>query len=128
MHHITEEKRKFFGYDGQQSYLVFQLMYEYLKRVFVTTNNVSTIYIHYWQSKGLSNEQIKTRNTSTSNDLAPVLEYGGKEMSLKFSGDILRKSRVTYNQGPKINIFIVYKLNTHTINTDFAFKYFYLDR
>ena len=43
-------------------------------------------------------------------------------MSLKFSGNLLRKSRVTYNHAPKINIFIVYKLNTHTINTDFALK------
>ena len=43
-------------------------------------------------------------------------------MSLKFSGNLLRKSRVTYNHAPKINFFIVYKLNTHTINTDFALK------
>ena len=46
--------KNYFGEDGRQNYLVFQLTYEYLKRVVVTANNVSTIYIHYWQSKGLS--------------------------------------------------------------------------
>ena len=61
-------------------------------------------------------------NIYISNGFAPVLEYYGKEMSLKFSGDLLRQSRVTYNHGPKINIFVVYKLNTHTISTDFALK------
>ena len=63
--------KTFFGHHGQQNYLVFQLMYEYLKRVIVTTNNISTIYVHYWQSKGLSNEQIKPPNISANNVLAP---------------------------------------------------------
>ena len=91
-------------------------MYEYLKRVTVTTNNISTKYLHNWQSKGLSNEQIKPPN------IPPILEYDGKEISLKFSGDLLKQSRVTYNHGPNVSIFIAYKLNTHTINTDFALK------
>ena len=42
---------------------------------------------------------------------------------MKFSGDLLRQSKVTYNPAPKRNIFIVYKLNTHTINTDFSLKH-----
>ena len=98
-------------------------MYEYLKRVIATANNISTIYEHSWTSKGLSNEQVKTPNTSTNNDQAPILEYDGREISLKLSGDLLKQSRVTYNHhGPKVSTFIVYKLNTHTINTDFALK------
>ena len=97
-------------------------MYEYLKRVVVTGNNISTIYIQYWLSKGLSDKQIKPPNISKSNDLAPILEYDGVETSLKFNGSLLRKSRVTYNHGSNINIFIVYKVNSHTINTDFALK------
>ena len=97
-------------------------MHEYLKRVFVTANNTSTIYVHSWTRKGLCNEQIKAPNTSTNNDQAPILEYDDREISLKFSGVLLKQSRVTYNHGPKINIFIVYKLITHTINTDFALK------
>ena len=44
------------------------------------------------------------------------------KISLKFSCGLLKESRVTYNHGPKVIIFIVYKLNTHTINTDFALK------
>ena len=86
-----------FGYDGQENYLVFQPMYKHFERVIVTANNVSNIYIHYWQSKGLSNEQIKPPNISTSNDLAPILGYDGFRMELKFNGSLLRKSRVTYN-------------------------------
>ena len=109
---------------GGQNYLVLQLMYEYLKRVIVAADNISTIYVHSWTRKGLSNEQIKTPNTSTNNDQAPILEYDGREISLKFTGDLLKQTRVTYNHGPKISIFIVYKLNTHTINTDFALKDF----
>ena len=54
--------------------------------------------------------------------MAPVLEYDGVKISLKFSGDLVRQSRVTYNPRPKISIFIVYKLNSHTINDDFALK------
>ena len=70
--------KNFFGYDGTQNYLVFQLMYEYLKRAFATVNDISTIYVHSWTSTGLSNEQIKAPNTSTNNNQAPILEYDGK--------------------------------------------------
>ena len=97
-------------------------MYEYFKRVVVAANNISTIYVHYWQSKGLSNEQIKPPNISTNNVLAPILDYESRELSLKFNGSPLRQSRMTYNHGPKVNTCIVYKLNSHTINTDFALK------
>ena len=115
-------KKYFIGSDGKQNYLVFQLMYEYLKRVIATANNISTIYVHSWTLKGVSNEQIKAPNTSTNNDHAPILEYDRIEISLKFTGDLLKQSRVTYNHGSKRSIFVVYKLNTHTINTDFALK------
>ena len=98
-------------------------MYEYLKRVIVTANNISTIYVHSCTSKGLSNEQIKAPNTSNNNDQAPILEYDGREISLKLTGDLLKQSRLTYNHGPRVIIFIVYKLNTHTINTDLALKH-----
>ena len=43
-------------------------MYECLKKVTVTTNNISTRYLHNWQSKGLSNAQIKPPN------IPPILE------------------------------------------------------
>ena len=97
-------------------------MYEYLKRVIATVNNISTIYVQSWTGEGLSNEQIKSPNTSTNNDQGLILEYDAREISLKFSADLLKQNRVTYNHGPKVSIFIVYKLNTHTINTAVALK------
>ena len=81
-------------------------MYEYLKRVIVINNNVSTIYIHSWTSKGLSNEKITAPGASNSNDQAQILEYDGREMSLKFSGDLLRQPKITYNHGPKVPILL----------------------
>ena len=95
-------------------------MYEYFKRVIVTANNISNIYIHYWQSKGLSNEQIKPPNISASNDLAPILDHNGFRIKLKFNGSLLRQSRVTYDHEASVNIFIVYELYLHTIDDDFA--------
>ena len=106
--------KNFFGHDGTHNYLVFQLMYEYLKRVIATVNNISTVYVHSWTSKGLSNEQIRAPNTSTNNDQAPILEHDGRKINLKFSDDLLKQSRVTYNHELKVSNFIVYKLNTHT--------------
>ena len=70
---------------------------------------MSIIYARNWQSKGISNEKVTAPGISASNDQA-------------FIGDLLKQSRVTYNHGPKVSIFIVYKLNSHTINTDCTFR------
>ena len=86
------------------------------------SGNITNIYIHSWTSKGISNEQIKAPNTSSSNDEAPILEYDGTEIRLKFTGDLLKQSRVIYNHGPKVSIFIVYKLNSRSVNTDFPLR------
>ena len=99
-------------------------MYEYFKRVVVAGNNISTIYVHSWTSKGLSNEQIKAPDTFSSNDQVPILECDGRKVSLKFSGDLLRQRRVKYNHGLDVSIFIACELNSNTINTDFALKNF----
>ena len=114
--------KRFFDYDGKQNYPVFQLMYEYLERVAAIVNNTGVIYVHSWTSKGISNEKIKAPNTPSSTDQAPVLEDDGVKIRLKFTGDLLSQTRVTYNHGPKVSTFIVYKLNSHTINTDFPLK------
>ena len=45
--------KRFLGHDGQQNYLVFQIMYEYLKRFVVVNSNITTIYVHPWKSKGI---------------------------------------------------------------------------
>ena len=74
-----------------QNYFAFQPMSKYFKRVIDSTNN--TVYVHYWQSKGLSDEKSNAPGTSSSNDQAPILEYGGAGIRLKFKGDLLRQKR-----------------------------------
>ena len=102
--------KRIFSYDGQQNYLVYQLVYGYLKRVIVIRNNISTIYVHSWTSKGMSNEQIKAPGTSRSNDQAPALEYDGTKIRLRFDGDVLKQNKVTYAHKKIVNIYIVYEL------------------
>ena len=72
-------------------------MYKYFKRVIDSTHN--TIYVNYWQSKGLSYRKINAPDTSTSNDQAPILEYGGAGIRFKFKADLLRQNKVTNSHG-----------------------------
>ena len=67
--------KNYFGDDGMQNYFVFQPMYKYFKKVIDSTDN--TVYVNYWQSKGLSDGKINASGTSSCNDQAPVLENGG---------------------------------------------------
>ena len=104
-----------------QNYFVFQPIYKYFKRVIDSADN--TVYVHYWQSKGLSDEKIDAPGTSNSNDQAPVLEYGGAGTRLKFKGDLLRQNKVTYNHGKIVNIYIVYEISpTFTSQSSFTLK------
>ena len=80
------------------------------------------IFAHSWQSKGISNEKITAPGISSSNDQAPILEYKNGTIGLLFKGNLLKQIRVTYNHGSNVSIFIVYKLNSHTINTDFTLR------
>ena len=64
-----------------QNYFAFQPMYKYFKKVIDSIDN--TVYVHYWQSKRLSDGKINAPDTSSSNDQAPVLEYGGDGIKLK---------------------------------------------
>ena len=113
--------KNYFGDDGMQNYSVFQPMYKYFKRVIDSTNN--TGYVHYWQSKGLSDGKINAPGTSSSNDQAPILEYGGGGIRLKFKGDHLRQNKVTYNHGKIVNIYIVYEISsTFTSQSSFTLK------
>ena len=57
-----------FEEDDAQNYLIFQPLYKYFK---VISN---TDYVSSWQSKGLSNENIKPPVTS-DNSLTPALSY-----------------------------------------------------
>ena len=80
--------KNYFGDDGMQNYFVFQPVYKYFEKEIDSTDN--TVYVHYWQSKGLSDVNINAPGTSSSNDQAPILEYGGAGIRLNFKGDHLR--------------------------------------
>ena len=80
-------------------------MYKYLE----TRGNNNEISA--WESKGLSNEKISSTKTS-SYDQSPRLVYENARIKLNF----LKKDKVTYNHGPIVNIYIVYKLTPGTNN------------
>ena len=113
--------KNYFGDDGMQNYFVFQPMYKYFKKVIDSTDN--TVYVHYWQSKGLSDGKINAPGTSSSNDQAPILEYGGTGIRLKFKRDSLRQNKVTYNYGKIVNIYTAYEISsTLTSQSSFTLK------
>ena len=103
-----------------QSYFVFQLLYKYLKRVADSTDN-NIVYVHYWQSKLISDGKVNAPGTSSSNDMAPILEE--TKMRLEFKNDLLRQNMVTYNHGKIVNICIVYEIrSTFTSQNTFTPK------
>ena len=91
-----------FEEDGTQNYLVFQPINTYFK---VITN---TDYVSSWKSKGLSAESIKPPTTS-DNSLTPALSYYGTKTRVKFTGSCLKQSKISYNHGKVVNIYIVYE-------------------
>ena len=101
----------FDGGDGNQSYLIFQPVYKYFK--FIT----GTTYISSWKSKGLSDESIKSPTTS-DNSLALLIGYYDYNITVKFSGSILRQPKVTYTHKKIVNIYIVYELIASSSNDD----------
>ena len=60
-----------FEEDGTQNYLVFQPMYRYFKRIAGVGNS---IYIYYWESKGLSDEGNNSI-TASNYSVTPFLDY-----------------------------------------------------
>ena len=92
--------------DGTQNYLVFQPMYKYFK----TSLKGSTIYVSSWESKGLSNEKISSITTPSYNQ-APSLAYDNIRIKLNFFWDLLKQDKITYNNGPIVNIYTVYRLS-----------------
>ena len=92
-----------FGEDGTQNYLVFQPMYRYFKMI------TNTDYISPWKSKELPAESIKPPTTS-DNSLTPALNYYGTKTRVTFTGSYLKQSKISYNHGKVVNIYIVYKL------------------
>ena len=69
----------------------------------MTTN---TDYISSWKSKGLCSESIKPPTTS-DNSLTSALIYYGSKTRVKFTGSCLKRSKISYNHGKVVNIYIV---------------------
>ena len=99
-------KNYFDSDDGTQNYLVFQPMYKYFK----TSIKCSTNYVSSWESKGLCNEKISSIATLSYNQ-APSLAYDNVRIKSTFVGSFLKQDKITYNLGPIVNIYIVYRLS-----------------
>ena len=101
--------KNYFDGDGTQNYLVFQPVHKYFERV---GDEISS-----WESKGLSNKNISSSTTSNYGQ-APRLVYNNARIKLRFNGDLLKQDKVTYNHGPIVNIYIVYRLIL-SVNTSY---------
>ena len=66
-----------------------------------------------WKSKRLSNKKISFSHRLT-NIQPPILAYDNATIKVKFNGDFLKQDRVTYNHGPIVNIYVVYRLTPTT--------------
>ena len=66
-----------------------------------------------WQSKGISNESIKSPTTS-SNSLNPRLSYNDTKIKVQFTGSCLKQPKFTFTHKKVVNIYIVYELGTST--------------
>ena len=50
----------------------------------------------------------------TSGGAAPKIVHDNARIKVKFNGNLLKQNKTTYNYGPIINIYIVYRLITDT--------------
>ena len=70
-----------------------------------------------WQSKGLSNERIKSPTTS-NNGLNPRSSYNDTKIKVQFTGICLKQPKFTFTQKKVVNIYIVYILGTSSSHTN----------
>ena len=91
--------------------MVHKIMYRYFKMI------TNTDYISSWKSKGLSSESFKAIFTS-DNSVNPALNYYGTKTRVKCTGSCLKQSKVSYNYGKVVNIYIVYKLGASSSYID----------
>ena len=66
-------------------------------------------YVSSWQSKGISNENIKPPTTS-DNGLTLELNYYGTKTRVKFTRSCLKQTDHIYTHKKVVNIYIVYEL------------------
>ena len=97
--------------------------YRYFK-AFSITNYLE--YIPEWKSKGLSNESFKAISTS-DNNLNPTLSYYGTKTRVKFTGDCVKQTKITYSHGKVVNVYIAYELGASSSNnSDPTIKTFFI--
>ena len=95
-----------------QNYLLFQPIHKYFK--FVNINN--EWYITSWQSKGLSSGSFKPPTTS-NNSLNPLIcYYNAQKIRVKFTGNCLKLSTISYTHKKIVNIYIAYELGASSSN------------
>ena len=102
------DKQYFVEGSAKQNYLVFLPMGKYFK-----LNSVVGVIdrVLSWQSKGLSNESIKSPTTS-NNTLNPRLSYNDTKIKVKFTGSCLKQPKFTFTHKKGVNIYIVYELGS----------------
>ena len=86
-------------------------MYRYFKMI------TNTDYISSWKSKGLSSESFKPPTTS-DNSLNPALNCYGTKTRVTFTGSCLKQSKISYNHGKVVNIYIIYELGASSSHFD----------
>ena len=96
--------KNYFEDDGTQTYLVFQPMYKYFKKI------ADTDHISGWKSKVLSDESMNPPATS-DNSLAPSWSYIGTKTRVKFVGSCLKQDKVIFTHEKTVNIYIFYEIN-----------------
>ena len=98
---------------GKQSYLVLLPMGKYFK-----LNSVVgvTDLVLSWQSKGISNESIKSPTTS-NNSLNPRSSYNDTKIKVKFTGSCLKQPKFTFTHKKVVNIYIVYELGASSFHS-----------
>ena len=90
-----------FDSDGTQNVLAFQSVYNYFDAV--------GFEIASWKSNGLFNEKISS--VISNYDAVPKIVYNNARIKVKFNGNHLKQNKTTYNCGPIVKIYIVYRLS-----------------
>ena len=105
--------KNYFEEDGTQNYLVFQPMPKY----FGKTGFGSSSYISSRESKGLSNEKI----SYMTGFKYPRLIYDDSRTKVSFYGSVLKQNEIAF-YGPIVNIYIVYRLDSKTNNSNIVLE------
>ena len=105
--------KNYFDDDGTQNVLVFQPLYKYFEK---TGNKVSS-----WKSKGLSDEKIISTTKFTDKSATKTI-YDNARIKVRFNGDLLRENQVTFNNGPVVNIYIVYETTPDAKTSNIALE------